>query len=100
MAVGTRELWIEDYQERAIYRLDLIRVSVSGAVQDLRGVLALTEDALWALDPDIDDLVRIDPETTEVIARYEVPNATGMTAADGSLWISGGVERGGLRGPD
>jgi serine/threonine-protein kinase len=91
MAVGTRELWIEDYQDRVIYRFDPIRGSVSGAVQDVRGALALTEDALWALDPDADVLVRIDPGTTEVVARYEVPNATGMVAATGSLWISGGI---------
>jgi streptogramin lyase len=92
MAVGTRELWIEDYQARAIYRFDPVRGSVTGVVQDVRGVLALTEDALWALEPDDNVLVRIDPETTEVVARYEVPNATGMTAAAGSLWISAGID--------
>lgn len=92
MAVGTRELWIEDYQDRTIYRFDPVRGSVTGAVQDVRGVLALTEDALWALETDDDVLVRIDPETTQVVARYEVPNATGITAAAGSLWISAGID--------
>jgi DNA-binding beta-propeller fold protein YncE len=94
IAVGTRELWIEDYEAHAIYRFDLVRGSVTGVVQDARGVLALTQDALWALETDDDVLVRIDPETAEVVARYDVPNATGMTAAAGSLWISAGIDEG------
>jgi branched-chain amino acid transport system substrate-binding protein len=52
--------------------------------------IAVTRDAVWAINPDL-TVSRIDPRTNSVVARVEGVQALNIAAGDGGVWLVDGI---------
>lgn len=98
MAAGFGSLWVPLCSEGALARVDekdyAIKAKLStGASSTLRGTIAATADSIWALVDDKVTLVRIDPDTNEVVAEVRLPaGCQGLTFGESALWVACGAE--------
>ena len=108
VAVGPGAVWVanlgDDVFPRSISRLDpdsravvetidLPRSSgglIPGFAGFSRRHLAVTRDAVWAINPDL-TVSRIDPRTNRLVGRVRGIRAENIAAGDGGVWV---VDRG------
>ena len=100
---GEGQLWVADYFERAVYRLDLelqdvVRLTLSGRPIEL--AIDTAAQALYILETDPDDIVVVSLEgnrleTVAVPFEVDIDGALAFDAVSNSLWLSPG-EQGGL----
>jgi YVTN family beta-propeller protein len=90
VAVGGRRVWVVNWQDRTISRID-----ASGAVETIGGVpradhLAVDGDNVWVSSFDRSSVARIDARTGEVVESLGLPSrhAEGLAVGGGYLWIT------------
>jgi YVTN family beta-propeller protein len=88
MTVGGRDLVISDYQDNAVYLFDTIQERVVSAARGLRGLLVAPPGAIWVLDPDQDQLAKLDQTNARVLSQRKLAHSDGLAYADGALWVT------------
>ena len=92
-----RQLWVANAGDQTLTRIDTRTRKASGPVVSLRATpagLVVGFGAVWVLDKDVPQLLRIDPEVGRVIETFPLPLAgpgyfpVGIAVGDGSLWAA------------
>jgi virginiamycin B lyase len=96
LAVGGDTMWISEGDTRRnepLVRFDLRTKKVVATIPHLGEVFAIlpTPDGVWASLWDTSEVVRINPVTNRVMARYKAgTNPQALAFGDGSLWVANG----------
>ena len=97
-------LWVGQYRDRKIHRIDPETGAILGTIQSERFVTGVTwvDGELWhgTWEGDASDIRRIDPRSGAVIERLEMPPGAGVSGleSDGAdLFYCGGGESGRVR---
>ena len=97
-------LWVGQYRERKIYKIDAETGAILGAIESNRFVTGVTwvESELWhaTWEGDESELRRVDPRTGEVLERLEMPpgaNVSGLESDGGDRFFCGGGSTGKVR---
>ncbi len=87
-------LWITDDQTNpnSVTLWDPIRRQVVVLIRDQSGALVVTPDGVWFQDSAPDSLVKVDPETGQILAGFQLGFSSDMVMGDGALWISAGSD--------
>ena len=101
-AEGT--LWVGQYRDRKIHQVDPETGAVLRTIESDRFVTGVTwvEGELWhgTWQDEASDVRRIDPETGEVLERFEMPAGTGVSGLEwdkGDRFFCGGGSSGKVR---
>jgi virginiamycin B lyase len=92
LAIGTDAVWVMNQRAGSVSRVDAGgAVAASIPVSDVPirgGDIAVGGGSVWVrIEEDL--VVRIDPTTNAVVARYGPPSGSGSVAADGdAAWVS------------
>lgn len=92
LALDGQTLWVSDFQNNIVLRVDLQTKKVIAVVTGLRspGGIAVTPGAVWVAQVRSNSIVRIDPATNSVAATVQFPgfNSLFTVKADGkTLWV-------------
>jgi DNA-binding SARP family transcriptional activator/ABC-type transport system substrate-binding protein len=92
-----RQLWVANAGDQTLTRIDAATRKRSGPVVSLRATpagLAVGFDAVWVLDKDVPQLLRVDPEVGRVVDSVPLPLAgagyfpAGITVGADSVWVA------------
>jgi glutamine cyclotransferase len=104
LAWADGSLWVGQYRDRKIHRIDPETGQVLRTIESDRFVTGVTwvDDELWhgTWEADQSDLRRIDPESGAVIERLEMPQGVGVSGLEsdgGDLFYCGGGSSGKVR---
>jgi serine/threonine-protein kinase len=85
-------VWVGDNQENSVTQYDMGRSRIVGLVRGRTGAIVALPNALWIQNSGPDTLVRVDPDTDQVLHEYQLGYSSDMGYGDGSLWISAGSD--------
>jgi len=95
MVVAFGSLWVANCRTASVDRIDLhtrqLTASIATGLADLRGELSLAAggEAVWVLSDRSGVLSRLDPQTNQVAARFQVaPNSFAAGFGFGAVWIT------------
>ena len=104
LAWAEGSLWVGQYRDRRIYRVDPGTGAVLRTIESDRFVTGVTwvDGDLWhgTWDGDESDIRRIDPHSGAVLERLEMPSGTGVSGLEsdgGELFFAGGGPSGKVR---
>src|SRR5439155_17802147 len=104
LAWADGSLWVGQYRDRKIHRIDPATGAVLRTIESNRFVTGVTwvEGELWhgTWEGDASEIRRIDPESGAVLDRLEMPDGVGVSGleSDGAdLFYAGGGESGKVR---
>jgi ABC-type transport system substrate-binding protein len=92
-----RQLWVANAGDQTLTQIDTATRKPSGPVVSLRATpagLAVGLGAVWVLDKDVPQLLRVDPEVGRVVDSIALPLAgpgyspAGVAVGDGSVWAA------------
>jgi YVTN family beta-propeller protein len=95
LAAGAGGIWIADNRRARTVRLDpafrsvrrTIRVAPKASLFASTSAVAVGEGAVWVANGNA-EVVRVDPDTNEVVARIQVGNdPSAIATGDGSVWV-------------
>ncbi|MDP9343633.1 MAG: serine/threonine-protein kinase [Actinomycetota bacterium] len=86
--VGNGFVWVNIRSDHAIYKIDPLRDRVVDIIDGVRGIMTTEGGNLWVADPEAPTLWRIDTDTDQVTAQFDLPYSGFLATADGSIWLS------------
>ncbi|MFL5798769.1 MAG: protein kinase domain-containing protein [Actinomycetota bacterium] len=94
IAASDQGLWIGDGQTRppTVTQWDPVARQAVGLIRGYSGAIAVTADAVWVQDSGPDSLVKVDPQTDQILAQFQLGFSSDMALGNGSLWISAGSD--------
>jgi YVTN family beta-propeller protein len=100
LAAGAGAVWIADNRRARALRLDpgfrsvrrTIRVAPAASLFPSSSAVAVGEGAVWVANGS-SEVIRVDAETNEVVARIQVGNApSAIATGDGAVWVADQVD--------
>jgi YVTN family beta-propeller protein len=90
VAAGHGAIWVANALADTVSRVDPRLGAVTATVRVGRRPtrVAVGEDAVWVVNSGDGTVMRLDPSSNTVTARLSVPDATGIAAAGGAVWVS------------
>jgi len=86
--VGNGFVWVNIRSDHAIYKIDPLRDRVVDIIDGVRGIMATEGGNLWVADPEAPTLWRIDTDSDQVTAQFDLPFSGFLATGAGSIWLS------------
>jgi YVTN family beta-propeller protein len=89
--VGNGFVWVNIRSDHAIYKIDPLRNRVVDIIDGVRGIMTTEGGNLWVADAEAPTLWRIDTDTDQVTAQFDLPFSGFLATGAGSIWLSAPV---------
>ncbi len=86
--VGNGFVWVNIRSDHAIYKIDPLRNRVVDIIDGVRGIMTTEGGNLWVADAEAPTLWRIDTDTDQVTAQFDLPFSGFLATGAGSIWLS------------
>lgn len=104
ISVYEDQVWVLSNADGMLVRIDPATSTVAKSfaveladVSAPASSMVVDEHGLWVTDTEAGTLVNIDPQTGAVLATIDIPNANGVAAGFGSIWVMAGKDYGPYR---
>jgi YVTN family beta-propeller protein len=88
---GDGFVWVENRFDHSTSKIDPLRNSVVDIIVGVRGTMVVEDGSLWVADPEAPTLWRVDIDTDQVTAQFDLPFSGYLAAGGGSVWLSAPV---------